>query len=894
MRNMGMSSMSFLIAFLGCLVLAALIQAQDQSGFISIDCGTPEMNYTEQSTGLNYTSDANFINTGVRKSIASQLRNGYLKHMWYVRSFPEEGKRNCYKIEITRGTKYLIRVAFLYGNYDGQNMLPQFDLLLGASQWATVTIKNATIDQAEEIIHVPSLDYLQICLVDTGHGTPFISSIELRTLRDDIYVTRFGSLQKYLRWDLGSSRGYRYNYDVYDRYWSYGNINEWKILSASITADSLDQSQDDFKVPAIVLSTAITPLNASAPLVILWEPEHQTEQFYVYMHFTEIEELAKNQTREFNITLNGKSWFTNLSPQYQGVTTIRSKSGTSGKIIIFSLEMTENSTLPPIINAIEIYKVIEFQQSDTYQGDVDAITTIKSVYEVTRDWQGDPCAPIDYLWQGLNCSYPENDSPRITSLNLSSSGLSGKIDLSISKLTMLENLDLSNNSLNGEIPEFLSQLQHLKILNLEKNNLSGSIPPALNEGSVSLSVGQNPYLCESGQCNEKENEKEQEKKKKNIVTPLVASVGGVVILLVVMAAILWTIKRRRSKDLMVEKDPSQISPQYTEQDDSLLEFKKQIYSYSDVLKITNNFNTIVGKGGFGTVYLGYIDDTPVAVKMLSPSAIQGYQQFQAEVKLLMRVHHKNLTSLVGYCNEGTNKALIYEYMANGNLQEHLSGKRSKTKILSWEDRLRIAVDAASGLEYLQNGCKPPIIHRDVKSTNILLNEHFQAKLSDFGLSKIIPTDGGTHVSTVVAGTPGYLDPEYYKTNRLTDKSDVYSFGVVLLEIITSQPVIARNQEKIHISQWVNSLMAKGDIKAIVDSKLDGDFDSNSVWKAVEIATVCVSPNPDRRPIISVIVTELKESLAMEIARTKYSSADTRDSVKLVTMNLSTQVVPQAR
>jgi len=178
-------------------------------GFISIDCGTPEMNYTEQSTGLNYTSDANFINTGVRKSIASQLRNGYLKHMWYVRSFPEEGKRNCYKIEITRGTKYLIRVAFLYGNYDGQNMLPQFDLLLGASQWATVTIKNATIDQAEEIIHVPSLDYLQICLVDTGHGTPFISSIELRTLRDDIYVTRFGSLQNYLRWDLGSSRGYR-------------------------------------------------------------------------------------------------------------------------------------------------------------------------------------------------------------------------------------------------------------------------------------------------------------------------------------------------------------------------------------------------------------------------------------------------------------------------------------------------------------------------------------------------------------------------------------------------------------------------------------------------------------------------------------------------------------
>ncbi|KAG2371143.1 LRR receptor-like serine/threonine-protein [Vigna angularis] len=280
--------------------------------------------------------------------------------------------------------------------------------------------------------------------------------------------------------------------------------------------------------------------------------------------------------------------------------------------------------------------------------------------------------------------------------------------------------------------------------------------------------------------------------------------------------------------------------------------------------------------------------------MLSPSSVRGYQQFQTEVKLLMRVHHKNLTSLVGYCNEGTNKGLIYEYMANGNLQEHLSGKRSKRNFFSWEKRLRIAVDAASGLEYLQNGCKPPIFHRDIKATNILLNEQLQAKLSDFGLSKIILTDGETHVSTVIAGTPGYLDPEYYLTNRLTEKSDVYSFGVVLLEIITSQPVIAKNQEKTHISEWVRSLIAKGDIDAVVDSRLEGDFDSNSVWKAVEIATACVSPNPNRRPIISVVVNELKESLAMELARTEDRSTNTSYSVKQVIRNLNTESLPQAR
>ncbi|CAJ1955354.1 unnamed protein product [Sphenostylis stenocarpa] len=876
-------SMTFFIAFLGGL----LIQAQDQTEFISIDCGAPaDVKYTEPNTGIVYTSDANFI-TGVSKSISSDLKDKLYRPLWTVRSFPE-GKRNCYKINITRDSKYLIRTIVLYGNYDGLNKTSQFDIHLGANLWDTVTLYNASSYQINEIIHVPSLDYVQICLVDTGHGTPFISVIELRPLPNNIYVTQFGSLQTHYRWDFGSNRSYRYKDDIYDRFWydKFGDSKDWTHLGVSIPAESLIQSV--YQPPAIVMSTAVTPVNASAPLVISWEPQNETDIYYVYMHFCEIEALAKNQTREFTIRLNGKTWYPRLSPMFQAVNTIiQTLSGISGNKHIFSLEMTKNSTLPPIINAIEIYRLKDFQQSDTYQGDVDAITTIKSVYGVKRDWQGDPCAPAVFLWDGLNCSYGDNEFPRITTLNLSSSGLSGKIDLSISKLAMLEKLDLSNNSLNHEVPDFLSELQHLKILNLEKNNLSGSIPSALveksKEGSLILRLGQNAYLCEHGQCNENRN---------NIAVPLVASICGVLILLVAVAAIVWILTRRKSRAWMVETDQSGISLQYRRQDDSLLQYKKQIYSYSDVIKITNNFNTILGKGGFGIVYLGYIYDTPVAVKILSPSSFRGYEQFQAEVKLLMRVHHKNLTSLIGYCNEGTNMSLIYEYMANGNLLEHLSGKHSKSKFLSWEDRLRIAVDAALGLEYLQNGCKPPIIHRDIKSTNILLNEHFQAKLSDFGLSKVIPSDGGSHVSTVVAGTPGYLDPDYYASNRLTEKSDVYSFGVVLLEIITGQQVILRNEEKIHIIECVTSLIATGDIKAIVDSRLEGDFDINSAWKAVEIAMACVSVSPNERPVMSVIVFELKETLAAEIARTKHNSA--ANSVEPVNVNLSSELIPLAR
>ncbi|KAK0597275.1 hypothetical protein LWI29_023585 [Acer saccharum] len=310
--------------------------------------------------------------------------------------------------------------------------------------------------------------------------------------------------------------------------------------------------------------------------------------------------------------------------------------------------------------------------------------------------------------------------------------------------------------------------------------------------------------------------------------------------------------------------------------------------------MTNNFQRIIGKGGFGTVYYGCLDDsTQVAVKMLSPSSIQGYKQFQAEVELLMRVHHKNLTSLVGYCDDGTNMGLIYEFMANGNLETHLLDK-TVADSLSWEKRLQIATEAALGLEYLHSGCKPPIVHRDVKSTNILLNEKFQAKLADFGLSRIFPIESGTHM-TSIAGTPGYLDPEYYISGRLTEKSDVYSFGVVLLELITSKTVIEKSHERIHISQWVSFMLAKGDIKNVVDPRLHGDFDINSVWKAIEIATACVSPNSAKRPTMAQVVMELNECLAIQTDRGEVDDeTNLKDSVELVNLNLHSELFPLAR
>ncbi|MCH79567.1 leucine-rich repeat receptor-like protein kinase, partial [Trifolium medium] len=186
------------------------------------------------------------------------------------------------------------------------------------------------------------------------------------------------------------------------------------------------------------------------------------------------------------------------------------------------------------------------------------------------------------------------------------------------------------------------------------------------------------------------------------------------------------------------------------------------------------------------------------------------------------------------------------------------------------------------LEYLHHGCNPPIVHRDVKSKNILLNEKFQGKLADFGLSKIFPNEGDTHVFTVVAGTIGYLDPEYNRLRRLKEKSDVYSFGVVLLEIITGQPAITKTEEKIHIIQWIGSMLVERDVKDIVDPRLQGEFDINNATKALDIAMACVAQTSINRPTMRHVVMELKQCFENKITDLSDSN-DTHESL-LSTLN----------
>ncbi|KAF8388907.1 hypothetical protein HHK36_025588 [Tetracentron sinense] len=764
--------------------------------------------YTDDATSIDYSPDLEYIETGINLNISSEFTSNSNLHkpLLNVRSFPH-GNKNCYTLEPEGGkdNKYLMRASFMYGNYDGKAQLPVFDLYLGVNLWDSVRFNNASDVVVKEIIHVATMDYIQVCLVNNGTGTPFISALELRPLNNSIYDVEFGPLALYSRLDIGSTTNqqFRYKDDVYDRIWSPYSEPDWDPFNTSLK-DIVDLS--NYMAPSTIMSTAVRPINTNS-LDIILTPTDPTSQFHYFLYFAEIEQLQNNQSRKFNINLNGLSTMDEpVIPGYLETTVIYSTIPWGGINILVSISKTTDSTLPPILNALEIYMIKDFSLSPT----------------------------------------DSKDATVVARRNLSSTGLTGKIADSLAKMASIESLDLSYNSLEGTVPEFLAELPNLQHLNLTGNKLKGPLPPKLIERSENgLQLSVDPF-----------------KKSKKIIIPVVLSITSALVILIALV-VLWSLKKRRQQAAK--------SGVNANEEKGSMESTYSQFSYSEVVSITNDFQKVIGRGGFGTVYHGYLkDNTEVAVKMLSLSSTQGSKEFQTEAKLLMRVYHRNLASFVGYCNEGSNMALIYEYLANGNLEDYLTGEDA----LSWEKRLRIAVHAAQGLEYLHTGCKPPIVHRDVKTANILLDENLQGKIADFGLSKVFPNEGETHVSTIVVGTTGYLDPEYYISNKLNEKSDVYSFGIVLLELITGLPaIIKKSSERIHIVQWVSPMLARAEIRNIVDHRLQGDFDINSVWKAIETAVACVPQTSIQRPTMNYVLSELKECLELEMARGKSSKVN---------------------
>ncbi|KAJ3678962.1 hypothetical protein LUZ61_021126 [Rhynchospora tenuis] len=598
-------------------------------------------------------------------------------------------------------------------------------------------------------------------------------------------------------------------------------MDTWTAISTNSTFDP----DPDYGIPSIVMQTAATTLSTKQSLDLSWSSDNKSTTFLVILHFGEIQDISRNALRQFDIFANGKAvaLFTSVVPDklYPDSASYWSTGYDEYNV---SLRATSNSTLPPILSALELYVITPATGIPTYSAD-------------------------------------------------------------------------------GDLPTFLDQLSALTYLDVTGNSkISITLPSGLQkrnqDGKLTFRFGGAPPTSPSNNNNNKKS------------PAVIIAVAGVVVLLLIAAAIMTVVclKRHKSNKFNTPKpndDSNRTTPQAdnqvhnyantpetisqvnnTDQNyanvsnpnearERMWDFENRRFSYNDLIRITNKFQINIGTGGFGSVYVGALENgTQVAVKRRSHASSQGVKEFLAEAQNLTRVHHKNLVSLIGYCMDGDCMALVYEYMQEGTLQDKLT---DNARPLTWKQRVRIAYESALGLEYLHKACNPPLIHRDVKTSNILLNANLEAKIADFGLSRAFNNDVSSHVSTAIVGTPGYLDPEYYSSYQLSEKSDVFSFGIVLLEIITGQPPIIGGPEGGHVTHWVSQRLSRGDIESIIDPRMHGQYDINSVWKVTDLARKCTENSSANRPTMTLVVMELKESLDLEMSTEGTRSGSTTNT-----------------
>ncbi|KAL8150577.1 hypothetical protein V2J09_020385 [Rumex salicifolius] len=328
--------------------------------------------------------------------------------------------------------------------------------------------------------------------------------------------------------------------------------------------------------------------------------------------------------------------------------------------------------------------------------------------------------------------------------------------------------------------------------------------------------------------------------------------------------------RRQAKSANSASSSRSIPELYREKQQNLRDF-----TLDELREATNNFNRLlkIGQGGFGSVYKGTIKPvegrgklTVAAIKRLNKNGWQGHKEWLAEVLFLGVVEHKNLVKLLGYCSvdgeRGIQRLLVYEYMQNKSLENHLFDNRLPA--LPWKTRLQIMLGAAEGLAYLHEGLELPIIFRDFKSSNVLLDENFSAKLSDFGLAREGPTGGRSHVSTAPVGTYGYAAPEYVETGHLHLKSDIYSYGVVLYEILTGRRVLDKNRPAAEqkLLEWVKQFPADGkSFYMIIDFRLRNRYSRSSAIMVAKLADRCICKDPKDRPSMANIIDVLREAIS---------------------------------
>ncbi|KAF3669003.1 putative leucine-rich repeat receptor-like serine/threonine-protein kinase [Capsicum chinense] len=291
----------------------------------------------------------------------------------------------------------------------------------------------------------------------------------------------------------------------------------------------------------------------------------------------------------------------------------------------------------------------------------------------------------------------------------------------------------------------------------------------------------------------------------------------------------------------------------------------RLFSYNSLRSATENFHPSkkIGGGGFGVVYKGVLrDGRTVAIKCLSAESKQGTSELLTEINMISNIRHPNLVQLIGCCVEDSNRILVYEYLENNSLASALLGSRGKHVPLNWTKRAAICLGVAAGLAFLHEEAEPPIVHRDIKASNVLIDENLHPKIGDFGLAKLFP-DNITHVSTRVAGTIGYLAPEYALLGQLTKKADVYSFGVLVLEIVSgrSSSNAAFGEDLLVLVEWTWKLREEGRLLDLVDPELT-EYPEAEVLRFIKVALFCIQSSYNQRPNMKQVIDMLSKEVKL--------------------------------
>lgn len=516
--------------------------------------------------------------------------------------------------------------------------------------------------------------------------------------------------------------------------------------------------------------------------------------------------------------------------------------------------------------------------------------------------ENNPCQP----WLGITCSSGGN----ITVINFKNMGLTGTISPKFSSINSLQRLILAGNNLSGTIPEELKDLPNLIEIDVSNNHLYGRIPSFRDTVKVetegNLDIGKDgPSVTPispsggspGGRTGPNGGAAGGGGKSSNTGVVVGSVVGGVcaVFFAGLLGVCVYKAKRKRSSGIPYQ-NTMVIHPRHSASDGDgvkitiagnsanggptsetyshtssgpsdihIVEAGNMVISIQVLKNVTNNFSpdNILGRGGFGTVYKGELHDgTKIAVKRMESGVMseKGLDEFKSEIAVLTKVRHRHLVALLGYCLDGNERLLVYEYMPQGTLSRFLfNWQEEGLKPLEWTKRLIIALDVARGVEYLHGLAQQSFIHRDLKPSNILLGDDMRAKVADFGLVRLAP-DGKVSLVTRLAGTFGYLAPEYAVTGRVTTKIDVFSFGVILMELITGRRALDENQqeESVHLVQWFRRMhINKDTFRKAIDPTLDLDEEAlASVSTVAELAGHCCAREPHQRPDMSHAVNVL--------------------------------------